>query len=138
MKIAVYFEESAISLKAFNMAEAFARLVEGELFALSTITREDPMQHSMLQELEAALEANVEKNRKDPEINCECRLLVGIEDAGEQIVKFVKRKKIDWLYVGTPRKSKLAKLIVGSTSLHVILNSTCPVITINDQVDLKS
>ena len=138
MKIAVYFEESAVSLKAFNMAEAFARQAGAELFALSTITREDPINHSKIQELEAAIEAKVEKNRKEPDVNCECRLLVDIEDAGEQIVKFVKRKKIDWLYIGTPKKSKLAKLIVGSTSLHVILNATCPVITINDQMDVKS
>ena len=138
MRIAVYFEESATSLKAFNMAEAYARQVGAELFALSTITREDPIKHSTLLELEADLEAKVKKNRKEPDINCECRLLVDIEDAGEQIVKFVERKKIDWLYIGTPKKSKMAKLIVGSTSLHVILNATCPVITINDQVDLKS
>lgn len=137
MRIAVYYDDSAFSKKAFKMAEYFSGNVNGELYVVSTITREDPIKHSKLQEIEEEFEASIMQLRSPEKIPYECKLLVSDEEAGEQLVKFAKRKNLDWLYIGTPNKSKLAKLIAGSTSLFIILNSPCPVVTINDKIDLS-
>lgn len=132
MRIAVHFEDSAISRKALQMAAAFAARDDGELLVVSTITREDPIRHSKLEKLEWEQEAAVSELLAGQAVNYACRLLVDSLEAGEQIVKFAKRRKVDWLYIGTPRKSKLAKLIMGSVSLFIILNAPCPVVTISE------
>lgn len=132
MKIAVYFEGSTISRKALQMAAAFAARDEGELLVVSTITREDPIRHSKLEKLEWEQEAAISKLLAGQAVNYACRLLVDSMEAGEQVVKFAKRRKIDWLYIATPKKSKLAKLLLGSVSLFIILNAPCPVVTISE------
>ena len=136
MRIAVYFENSEFSRMALKMASIFTKNANADLFVISTITRDDPIKYSKLQRLEEEFELKIAKIKDCQNISYESKLLVDFEEAGEQIVKFVKRKKIDWLYIGTPRKSKLAKLIVGSTALFVIINAPCLVVSINDQVDL--
>ncbi len=134
MRIAVYFDDSDFARKALKMAAIFAKNANAELFVISTVTRDHPIRHSRLQRLEEEFESKIATIKTIENISYESRLLVDFEEAGEQIVKFVKRKKIDWLYIGTPRKSKLAKLIVGSTALFVIINAPCLVVSINDRV----
>jgi len=57
------------------------------------------------------------------EYNQEGYLLIGL--LGDQ--KFVKgRIKV----VGVRRRSKVGKLLIGSTAQHVILNAPCPVVSI--------
>ena len=138
MKIAVCFDDSSISHKALKMAEVFAVKENAELLIVSTITRDRPIRHSQLQKLEEEMESRITELRSDQSVNYVCELLVDSAETGEQIVKFADRKKIDWLYIGTPRKSKLAKLIMGSISLFIILNAPCPVVTISEQTNVDS
>lgn len=137
MRIAVYYDDTAFAKKAFKMAEYFSENVNGQLFVVSTITRDNPLKHSKLQELEEEFEEKIARIKSTENIPYECKLLISNQEAGEQLVQFAKRKKIDWLYIGTPNKSKLAKLVAGSTSLFVILNAPCAVVTINDKIDLS-
>lgn len=136
MKIAVCFDDTPISHKALKMAEVFAMKANAELLVVSTITRDRPIRHSRLQKMEEEMESRIAELRSARSVNCVCKLLVDSAETGEQVVKFADRKKVDWLYIGTPRKSRLAKLILGSISLFIILNAPCPVVTISERVNL--
>jgi nucleotide-binding universal stress UspA family protein len=49
---------------------------------------------------------------------------------GEDIVEFAKENKIDEIIVGVKRRSKVGKLLMGSTAQVVILQASCPVISV--------
>jgi len=49
---------------------------------------------------------------------------------GEQLVEFAEKKKVDQMFVGITKTSKVGKLLFGSTAQYVILQSPCPVVTI--------
>jgi len=63
----------------------------------------------------------------------EVRILNIGEGTGPDIVHFIEREKelIDMVVVGIHKRSPTGKAIFGSTAQHIILNSPCPVITIN-------
>ena len=60
----------------------------------------------------------------------ETQLLISAYDVGEQLVDFAKRNNIDQIFIGIIKKSKVGKLLFGSTAQYVILSASCPVVTI--------
>jgi nucleotide-binding universal stress UspA family protein len=63
-------------------------------------------------------------------ISCETHLLVHGLSPGEDLVQFANESAIDFIFMGIRRRSKVGKLIFGSTAQYVILNAPCPVVTI--------
>ena len=43
----------------------------------------------------------------------------------------VENEDVDLVFIGVEKRSKVGKLLFGSTAQHVILNSPCPVVTVN-------
>lgn len=52
-------------------------------------------------------------------------------DPGEDIVKFADEVKADFIVVGIAKKSRLGKMIFGSTAQYVILKAHCPVVSVS-------
>lgn len=67
---------------------------------------------------------------KNSGIDCETHLLIRDLAPGEDIVQFAKEKKVDEIVVGIKKKSKIGKIIFGSTAQFIILESPCPVLTV--------
>lgn len=57
-------------------------------------------------------------------------LLVRGLEAGEDIINFAKEKKVDEIVIGVKSRSKVGKLLFGSTAQAVILRADCPVVTV--------
>ncbi len=49
---------------------------------------------------------------------------------GEDIVKFAKESKVDEIIIGVKKKSKVGKLVFGSTAQFIILEAHCPVLSV--------
>ena len=49
---------------------------------------------------------------------------------GEDFVSFAKEVKADFIIIGIRQRSKLGKLLTGSTAQYTILKALCPVLTI--------
>jgi nucleotide-binding universal stress UspA family protein len=64
------------------------------------------------------------------DIPCETLLSVKQLSAGENLVRIAEEKVIDEIYIGVKKRSKVGKLVFGSTAQYVILNAPCPVVTV--------
>jgi nucleotide-binding universal stress UspA family protein len=49
---------------------------------------------------------------------------------GEDLVRFAKENDVDLVVVGVKRRSKVGKLLMGSTAQFVIIKAPCPVLSI--------
>lgn len=63
-------------------------------------------------------------------ITCKQHLLIRGLQPGEDIVDFAEEVQADFIIVGIVKTSRVGKILTGSTAQHVILNATCPVITV--------
>ena len=45
-------------------------------------------------------------------------------------MEFAEENEIDEIIVGVRRRSKVGKLLLGSTAQHLILNAACPVVSV--------
>jgi len=63
-------------------------------------------------------------------IACEKHLLIRGMEAGEDVVAFANEKEVDEIIIGVKSRSKVGKLLFGSTAQTVILEADCPVITV--------
>jgi nucleotide-binding universal stress UspA family protein len=55
----------------------------------------------------------------------ELQLLAG--HANEEIIKFIKERDADCLFIGAYGHSRIIEMVLGSTTEYVLRNSTCPV-----------
>ncbi|MCK5202227.1 MAG: universal stress protein, partial [Desulfobacterales bacterium] len=63
-------------------------------------------------------------------IACNTHLLIRGLTAGEDLVEFANENRIDQIVVGVKRRSKVGKLLMGSSAQYVILQAQCPVVTV--------
>jgi nucleotide-binding universal stress UspA family protein len=51
-------------------------------------------------------------------------------ETGEDLVKLAEEKQAEEIVIGIQRKSKVGKLLFGSTAQYIIMNAGCPVVTV--------
>lgn len=83
-----------------------------------------------INEAEAALEkAKARFARKG--VDCQTHLLIRGLGAGEDLLAFAREHKADEIVIGiTHRRTRVGKLLLGSTAQTLILQATCPVVTL--------
>ena len=69
-------------------------------------------------------------NLLDQKIRCKPIMSVRRLEAGEDLVQLADEHKADEIVIGVRRRSKVGKLIFGSTAQYVVLNASCPVVTV--------
>ena len=71
------------------------------------------------------------KNDLDKQgISCQVHLEIRNMDPGDHLVEYAKENMIDEIVIGVRMRSKVGKLIMGSTAQHVILEAPCPVVAV--------
>ena len=73
---------------------------------------------------------NEKNNLLDQKIRCKPILSVRGLEAGEDLVQLANEHKVDEIIIGVRRRSKVGKLIFGSTAQYVVLNASCPVVSV--------
>jgi nucleotide-binding universal stress UspA family protein len=80
-------------------------------------------------------EENLTRGRQfflDQGVDCVSRLVETTLETGEALVQFAAENQMDELIIGVRSRSKLGKIIFGSTAQYLILKSPCPVISVMD------
>ena len=130
MKFMVCYDSSNSAKAALKLAQEHAKVWKAKLLVVNSISRELPLKHARITETEQTLKNEVNDLLKGTSITYETHVLVGSHDIDEQLVEFAKAEKIAQIFVGIIKKSKVGKLLFGSTVQHVILRAPCPVVTV--------
>ena len=123
MKFLVCYKEKNPLASILEEAAAHAKVV-------NVITRELPIKHSKILEMEKALEDRVSDQIKDAGVTYHVQLLVTSDEPGEKLVAFADEEEVGLIFLGIIKKSKVGKLFFGSTAQYVILQAPCPVVTV--------
>jgi len=129
MKILVGYEESRVADAALKLAHKHASAYGADLFIVTSLEQSPTLKK---EDIDRA-ENNLEKIRKPfvaDDIPCEVRATVSYQTAGEDLVNFAKDNDIDEIIIGVRRRSKVGKLVFGSTAQYVILEAPCPVTSV--------
>jgi nucleotide-binding universal stress UspA family protein len=129
MNILVGFDGSNSADDALKFAKEHAMAFDAEVHVVTSMVGANNNQYDELQRTELGLEyakTLLEENN----IKCETHLLIRGLLPGEDLVQFAEDNQINEIIVGVRRRSKVGKLLMGSTAQHVILNAPCPVVTI--------
>lgn len=113
-------------------ARHYAGLLKAEVYVVTSITQAHDVTSKDIDKMVQAnkeLESVTEYFGID-NIGCTTRLLVSEMSSGENIVKYATDEKVDLILIGVKRRSKVGKLIFGSTAQYVILQASCPVLTV--------
>lgn len=129
MKILVGYDGTKVSGNALRQARNHAKAFAAKVYVVTSLVKGTEKNLQEITEAEGSLEyaRNFFDNDKIP---CEVHLLVRGLSPGEDLVQFAKEEEVDEIIVGVRRRSKVGKLILGSTAQYVILNSPCPVTTV--------
>ena len=129
MNILVGFDGSHAAGDALKLAKQRAKVSDARIDVVTSMKAARNNQHDDLLQAELRLEY-AKALLEEGNIACETHLLVRGLSAAEDLVQFAEENQIDEIIVGVRRRSKLGKLLLGSTAQQVILHASCPVITI--------
>lgn len=129
MKILVGYRGTNVGQDLLELARKHARAFEGEVIIVTSLIGGNKTKNEQIIEAETLLE-KAKTFFDENSIPCGTHLLVRGYSAGEDIVRYAEEKKVDQILIGVKSRSKVGKLIFGSTAQYVILNASCPVTTV--------
>ena len=128
-KIIVGYDGTPAAKAALALAKKHAKAFDARICVLESLVGGN---ETKVEEIKAA-EDNLEDAKQFLErdnISCEAHLLIRGVAPGEDIVQFAKDNEAYEIIVGVRRRSKVGKLMFGSTAQYVILEAPCPVVTV--------
>ena len=129
MKILVGFDSSNVSKEAVSVAKQHADAFNAEIIIAHSMVGGPGVPRKDFEIAEKNLE--YEKTRLlDQKVPCQSILSVRGLEAGEDLVELANEYKVDEIVIGVRRRSKVGKLLFGSTAQYVILNANCPVVSV--------
>jgi nucleotide-binding universal stress UspA family protein len=129
MKILVGYKGVNVGKDLLKIALEHARAFNGEILIVTSMIGGKKKETIEVRDAEDNLEW-VKKYFDEKGVSCKTHLLVRGFNAGEDIVNFAKEKKVDEIIIGVKSRSKVGKLLFGSTAQVVILEAECPVLTV--------
>ena len=129
MKILVGYDGSNSAKEALDLAKNHAKAFKGEIDVITSMVKGTERERQDMNQAKRGLEY-AEALFKENNISCKTHLLIRGLSSGEDMVEFAEENNIDEIIVGVKRRSKVGKLLMGSTAQYVILNAHCPVVTV--------
>ena len=129
MKILVGYDELGAESRILAVALKHAKAFDAEV---DVVTSLEEGTESDIQDISAA-EKGLEKVKQyfeKEKISCRTHLMIRGVTPGEDLISFAKENKTDEIIIGVKKRSKVGKLLFGSTAQYVILEADCPVVTV--------
>ncbi len=129
MKILVGYDGTNAAKEAIALAEHHAQVFGATIILAYSMIGGPEVPRRDFEIAENSLEH--EKNVLiDKNASCQTIMSVRGLEAGEDLVQIAGEHQVDEVIVGVRRRSKVGKIIFGSTAQYVVLNAPCPVVTV--------
>ena len=129
MKILVGYDGSKIAEDAAAKAHKHALAFGADVYIVTALEQSPSLTKDAIEKAESKLE-KLQKPFKKEGITCEINTVVSYKSPGEALVHFAKENSIEEIIIGVRRRSKVGKLVFGSTAQYVILQAPCTVTTV--------
>ena len=129
MKILVGYDGTNSAKEALNLAKSHAKAFGASVDVVTSMQKGTESGRKFIEQAERGLEYAKSLFEEDG-VACNTHLLIRGVSAGEDLVEFANENQIDQIVVGVKRRSKVGKLLMGSTAQYVILQAECPVMTV--------
>ncbi len=129
MKILVGFDGSKVSEAALELAAEHAQVFGAQIFLVQSMVGGPDVPKRDFKNNQRELEYHKNEFMKK-NIDCETLLSVRGLEPGEDLTRLAEEHQVDSIIMGVRRRSKVGKLVFGSTAQYVILNAPCPVVTV--------
>jgi nucleotide-binding universal stress UspA family protein len=129
MTIMVGYDSSNACRDAMKVAIKHAKAFEASIHVVASMAKGTEDEQKQISDLEQELK-KVKDDVEKKGVSCETHLLIRGLLPGEDLVNYANEKGIDEIVIGVRRRSKVGKLLFGSTAQYVILNAKCPVVTV--------
>ena len=130
MNIMVCYDGSEVAKEALRIAKTHAKVFSGKLYLVRSMEGGPDIPKKHFDDAERELNESAQAGILQDGIHCEPHLLVRGMNPGEDLVNFAIEHQMDEIIIGVRKRSKVGKLIFGSTAQFVILESPCPVLSI--------
>ena len=129
MRFVVGYDGSEVSKDALKLAAEYASPHKAKLYVVTSMKGGPEITREEFEGVERELE-ELEIQMREKGFDCQSLLLVRGNEPGEDLVNFAVEKEASLIFVGIKHRSKVGKLIFGSTAQYTILKSPCPVMTV--------
>jgi len=129
MRILVGYDGTTDFVRVLELAKKHAGVFKAHL-DIFTATPHSPELHTpKIEKIERELN-EIKEQLFNEGISCETHLIVRSLSPGEDICEFARNNNIDEIIIGVKLRSKIGKLLMGSTAQYVILQAPCPVLSV--------
>jgi nucleotide-binding universal stress UspA family protein len=130
VKILVRYKGSDACKKALALAKQHAAVWQGRIEVVQAITRKEALSYDRIEKAEQQLAQQIKHLLDVRWDSFETTVLVSTQNPGEQIVNFAQAIDADEIVIGSKKRSRIGKFILGSTTQFVVLNAPCPVVVV--------
>ncbi len=129
MKILVGYKGANVGGDLLKLAAHRIQAYSGEVLLVTSLPGGEQTEQTQALEAEKNLEKALEYLAEQG-VKCQMHLLVRGNSPGEDIVQFADENEVDEIIIGVKSRSKVGKILFGSTAQFVILKANCPVTSV--------
>ncbi len=129
MKILVGYKGINVGKDLLDLAVTHAKAFNAEVLVVTSMRDAGEPDQKKIVDAEKNLE-QAKTFFTEKEVDCQTHLLIRGLEAGEDIVAFANEKQVGEILLGVKSRSKVGKLLFGSTAQAVILTTYCPVVSV--------
>ncbi|MDJ0987098.1 MAG: universal stress protein [Desulfobacterales bacterium] len=129
MKILVAYDGSQVAEDAVKVAHKHGQAFKADIHIITSLEQGPDLKKEDIDKAENKLE-KLKAAFKADNIPCVTQAIVSVRSTGEDLVQFVKDNDVDEIIIGVRRRSKVGKLVFGSTAQYVILEAPCTVVAV--------
>jgi len=129
MRLMVCYDGSNVAKDAIGLAVELGQQLDGSVSLVRSISAKRADDVVGVEGIEADLESAAERVAASG-LPVDTHLLIRGGSPGEDLTVFANENRVDYLIIGIKRRSKVGKILFGSTAQYVILKAESPVITV--------